>query len=284
MEEACKQSTTTDEENAPNAAQPSDPATAPPPSKRQRKPVDRGLYLAPEQRKKTIPRKPKKKQADAEAEFETVWICVECKEAECMMEPEATELLICDGLCRRLFHYPCAGLQKLPTEDESFICDDCQKGKHTCAICSNYGVDNEDVFKCMKSNCGLCFHESCLAMQNVEVELIPVVDDEKKPTSGDENEDAVSVNAKRRFVCPAHSCFTCTQTELKERENEEAPTGEASKGKKGKGKKKSKPGSSFESKKDKILTVRQKSVWMLPNNSEGPFSMQLSHTSIYPLF
>lgn len=219
----------------------------PPDNKRKRKPVDRGLYLETEQRKKTVPRKPKKKQADAESEFETVWICVECKEAECMMKSEATELLICDGLCRRLFHYPCAGLDKLPAEEEEFICEDCQNQKHTCAICSQYGADNEDVFKCIKSNCGLFFHESCLSMQNVDVEIA---------TEGG-NEESGSVAARPRFVCPAHSCWTCTQTDLKEREKESNKSADSSKAKRGKGTKKAKSTSStsFEMKSERFMTV-----------------------------
>jgi len=239
--------------------------------KRKRKPVDRGLYLVePEQRlKKTKPKNPKKKGADTEAEFETVWICVECKEAECMMEPDATDLLICDGLCRRLFHYPCAGLERLPSEEEEFICEDCRNLKHTCAICSNYGKDDDEVFKCAKSDCGLFFHESCLAMRNVEVEIV-IDEDSKKTTEKSlfpETEDTSSTAAKRRFVCPAHSCWTCTQADLKERENDTSKaSSDTSKAKKGRGKKKTKVTSSFESKSEKFMTVRlRRPVCILDN-------------------
>ena len=229
-----------------NVARVSDPdcldQAAPKDCKRKRKPVDRGLYVETSQCKKTVPRKPKKKQADAETEFETVWICVECKEAECMMKPEATELLICDGLCRRLFHYPCAGLERLPTEEEEFICEDCRNRKHTCAICSNYGTDNEDVFKCMKNNCGLFFHESCLSMQNVDVER--------------STEDGNEESGRPRFICPAHSCWTCTQIDLKEREKESNKKSvDSSKAKRGRGKKKAKSSasSSFEMKTERFM-------------------------------
>lgn len=196
---------------------------------------------------------------ETESEFETVWICVECKEAECMMEPEATDLLICDGLCRRLFHYPCAGLEKLPQEDEEFICTDCKNRKHICSICSNYGNDNEDVFNCSKNTCGLFFHESCLAIQNVDVEVVPEDDAKTDVEKSVGNFDfAGTVVMRRRFVCPAHSCWTCTQTDLREQEkttNAGVPVA-AKPRSKGKSRKKivKQPGV-FESKCERFMTV-----------------------------
>ena len=41
-----------------------------------------------------------------------------------MMKTDAEQLLICEGTCRRLFHYPCAGLSQLPDQDEKYICKD----------------------------------------------------------------------------------------------------------------------------------------------------------------
>lgn len=233
------------------------------PSKRKRRAVDRGMYVVQETVKKTRTQKPKKKkQVDTEAEFETAWICVECKEAECMMQPEATELLVCDGLCRRLFHYPCAGLERLPTEDEAFMCEDCKKRIHQCAICSNYGMDEEDVFKCSKDDCGLFFHESCLAMQNVEIEIVEdnVVSSTKKGLDDTEHGDTSSASTSRYFVCPAHNCWTCTQIELKEREketdNDGANKSSTKKKKNVRGKKKARLPGAFESKNERFMTVR----------------------------
>jgi hypothetical protein len=227
------------------------------PEKRKRRAVDRGSFIQFSQEKKARqPKSKKPKQVDAEAEFETAWICVECKEAECMMQPEATQLLVCDGLCRRLFHYPCAGLEKLPLESETFTCGDCRKQSHPCAICSNYGVDNEDVFKCSKDNCGLFFHESCLTMRNVDIEIVVgPKSDHKAADSGEANECW-----QRIFVCPAHSCWTCTQTDLKEQEaeKEESPSyvenNKGKRNKKGRGKRKAKVGV-FECKNERFLTV-----------------------------
>ena len=222
------------------------------PNKRKRRPpLDRAPYQEVEQIRKS--RNPKKKQQlDTETEFDTVWICVECKEAECIMNPDATQLLICDGSCRRVFHYPCAGLENLPSEEEDFICEDCASNRHTCAICSNYGIDNQSVFKCSKSNCGLFFHLSCLAMQEVDVDnsgtLAECYDTEDIEMA---TVAASSADVKVRFVCPAHSCWTCTQTDLKERETNESINISA---RGGKGKKKNKS-SSFETKTERFMTV-----------------------------
>lgn len=181
-------------------------------TKRKRREVDLGPALQPEKRKKHK----STKEEDAEIEFDAVWICVECKEAECMMDPDATDLLICDDVCRRVFHYPCAGLQYLPSEDESFVCVDCRTRKHICSFCSNYGMDGEDVYKCRKKHCGLFFHESCLSMQNIDIYVAPELEIDPKIHTVNAIADATNVPSQLSFVCPAHSCWTCTQLELKE--------------------------------------------------------------------
>jgi hypothetical protein len=205
-------------------------------------------------------------QKEVEAEFEATWICVECKEAECPIQPDATDLLICDGVCQRVFHYPCAGLNQLPNANEDFICTDCVSHKHICSICSNYGYDDEDVYKCNKKNCGLFFHESCLSMQNID--MMVVVETHTNSQNNQNMKNPVSttngmLNRKRRFVCPAHSCWTCTQIDLKEQEimnhheaaADNTTTTSTKRPKKSK-KKNVKISSVFESKNPAFLTVR----------------------------
>jgi hypothetical protein len=150
------------------------------------------------------------------------WICVECKEAECMIQPESAEFLICDGKCNRIFHYPCAGLNELPPSDQDWICKDCTNQRHQCALCQEYGMDDEDVFLCSKLGCGLFFHESCLSMQNVDI--LSRVPKEGGVgggcvVGGGEPMDAPSMIPV--FTCPAHSCWTCTQAIVEEEEGEE---------------------------------------------------------------
>jgi hypothetical protein len=220
---------------------------------------------------------PKRKQRmkstgkkEIEEEFATTWICVECKEAECMMEPEGSELLICDGVCRRVFHYPCAGLSQIPPDDVPFICDDCTNQKHVCTLCSNYGYDNEDIYKCSKSTCGLFYHESCLSMRNIEVRLIRKnhengIDEVLEHNSMNDHDDEVDDNEElrtkkklamslleRRFVCPAHLCWTCTQLDLKDEVQQSDVIDTKSTAKKTK----KRTSGVFEAKKEKFLTVR----------------------------
>ena len=64
-------------------------------------------------RKPDIPKKWKKKDDD-DAMDDMAWICAECKEAECMMQPDADQFFLCDRQCYIVFHYPCAGLAELP--------------------------------------------------------------------------------------------------------------------------------------------------------------------------
>jgi len=106
-----------------------------------------------------------------ESKEDTSWICAECKEAECSLvlqkqqksdsdnpvqteaststavatatpsinDDTSSDFLICDGSCHRIFHLPCAGLTKEPPTDDDWLCQDCLKGEHACAYCSEYG-------------------------------------------------------------------------------------------------------------------------------------------------
>mmetsp|Transcript_40031 Transcript_40031/g.93976 ORF Transcript_40031/g.93976 Transcript_40031/m.93976 type:complete len:1523 (-) Transcript_40031:210-4778(-) len=98
------------------------------------------------------------------------WICTECGESECHVDPNSP-LLLCEGPCNRPYHYPCAGLSFVPPEEEPFICDECQKQDWRCVVCGERGGgDRGEVFKCQRSDCGLFYHESCLGLYDVEVE------------------------------------------------------------------------------------------------------------------
>jgi hypothetical protein len=200
----------------------------------------------------------KTKAEDTEEEFNTAWICCECNEAECMMVSDAHELIICEGSCRRLFHYPCAGLAKSPTETETFVCQDCQQGRHTCAFCQNYGNDGEDVFPCSSNKCGLFFHESCLEMNGVNVQLIKsasTMSTVKEEEEESDDEEIDSKHFRREFLCPAHHCWTCTQVDLRDQEKKEAAEARKSGNKKGRKKGRSTGGALFGQKTEKTLIV-----------------------------
>jgi hypothetical protein len=156
----------------------------------------------------------KPKKGDAEREFEKHWICAECKEAECALDPSAESLLVCDGPCRRLFHYPCVNLKAVPAEDDPFFCLDCTKIRHRCAVCKDYGDDDEEVFKCRRDDCGFFFHELCLAAWDTEEEGKSInVSYQGDEADGKDADNFVSA-AKPTFDCPAHHCWTCANTKI----------------------------------------------------------------------
>ena len=181
--------------------------------------------------------------------LDMAWICVACREAECAMDPES-ELLVCEGPCRRLFHISCAGLPGLPPDDVTWHCHDCQHKKHLCGFCQEYGQDQEDVFKCQKTECGLFFHEACLEMQNIPVET-RVINGEKTeviagtggtPSSPNGAGNTAEAPKELHFTCPAHWCWTCTQEDMVMDNAASATAAETGKNKgktKGKRKKKS---------------------------------------------
>lgn len=193
--------------------------------------------------------KPKQKKSSRPNILDFTWICTECNEAECDADPDA-ELMLCEGGCHRPFHYPCANLSSAPPADQDWVCEDCQKSRHRCVLCDEYGADNVDVFCCDKEDCGLFFHESCLSMQNVEIQFT-----EEKAAASDEDVDGELVNSgKPHFICAAHTCWACTEDIIPADEEEEKQT--AVKKKKGKGrKKKNKVSSSFAMKRDANLYV-----------------------------
>mmetsp|Transcript_5579 Transcript_5579/g.10006 ORF Transcript_5579/g.10006 Transcript_5579/m.10006 type:complete len:841 (+) Transcript_5579:197-2719(+) len=172
-------------------------------------------------------KKPPKKQTsktEKESNLEFTWICTECREAECFDNPEAP-LLICDGKCNRPFHPPCANLLTLPPEDEPWFCGDCTQRRHQCAVCKEFGEDDVDVFCCDAKGCGLFFHENCLDMYNVNVQLVeeeiavaavavaassaPTLDNGDEPNTENTTAAATKIVSRPRFRCPAHECWTC---------------------------------------------------------------------------
>lgn len=201
----------------------------------------------PKQMKSKKANKSKRSKEDkVDSSLECVWICTECREAECATHPDSP-LLLCEGQCHRPFHYPCAGLPSLPPPDEKWICNDCKAQNHKCFICHEFGIDGEDVHKCEKGDCGLFYHLSCLTMYDVDVAEVPIITDMNIPMNGsrlngdsairegninakyetsenyDRDDDARTMNGgltadevnnkphtRPKFTCPAHKCWTCS--------------------------------------------------------------------------
>jgi len=187
---------------------PSSGVTKIPPPQRSRRTAAVIAQLCTSDTLQTVKRNRTRKDTpdDTEKEFQTSWICGECKQAECRIRDDADQLLVCEGPCRRLFHYPCAGLAQPPAkDDEAYTCQDCQRSRHVCAYCHDYGVDEQDVFPCTAVKCGLFFHEACLEMANVPVRLIPTTN---------------SFRIRRKFTCPSHTCGTCGQDDMIDKERQ----------------------------------------------------------------
>jgi len=221
-------------------------------SKRKRENGETSSDVKPQSKPVPTGGKAKKAKSSRPNVLDFTWICTECNEAECDANPEA-DLLLCEGGCHRPFHYTCANLSSMPPSDEKWVCEDCQKGRHRCVLCEEYGTDNEEVYCCNKEDCGLFFHESCLSMQNVEIQLA-----ESSTSSAAEDEDLdgePSITSKPHFICPAHSCWACTEDYVPPEDEDEDDT--ADKKKKGKGRKKktTKVSNSFAMKRDHILYV-----------------------------
>jgi PHD-finger len=181
------------------------------------------------------------------------WICMECKEADAMEDPES-ELLLCEGPCHRVFHQICVGLSNIPSE--AWYCTDCRNETHACAICHVYGTDNVDLFLCSHKFCGLWYHESCLSMCHVEFHH-PIIEqsllqrqqsskfdiDNCMPESNETFANDYDLLPKREFhitspefKCPAHRCWTCSEDMIVIDDDKEDTQKEGSRSKKRKSK------------------------------------------------
>jgi hypothetical protein len=208
----------------------------------------------------------KKKTSKQQDKEDMLWICAECKEADCGLVTKQPKIvvknsndrcnngdptsfapeesfLICDGGCHRIFHVPCADLAKVPEAEDTWFCKDCARKVHACAFCTEYGKDNVDVFQCQDSLCGLFFHESCL--QTHRVDYVYDKNDVKginTMQSVEEDDLEIEVAKIPVFNCPAHQCWTCTQKDMIQLEKEEEAAERCTNGnnssKKNKGKKK----------------------------------------------
>jgi hypothetical protein len=182
--------------------------------------------------------KARRRSDKKDAILEMIWICTECREAECATQD--SPLLLCEGPCARPFHFPCAGLSSLPSSDEEWICTDCTEKRFQCVVCQEYGAEETDVHKCEKKDCSLFFHESCLNMYDVDVKVVEVSyqRDEHDAFGVDEHSDSLISVTVPKFVCPSHHCWVCADG-MPQRCNEgsEAEKGEEEVTKKKKGKK-----------------------------------------------
>ncbi|KAG7388626.1 hypothetical protein PHYPSEUDO_012117 [Phytophthora pseudosyringae] len=120
-------------------------------------------------------------------------------------------LLHCGGSCARAAHQHCVDQLQAPAEGEplsvaerkqaadSWQCAQCLRGLHRCQRCGFLGHEANGMRKCSVLDCGFHFHEHC---------------------APDAEEDET---AHASFVCPRHTCATCSGRETDMRRCKSCP-------------------------------------------------------------
>ncbi|KAD1787787.1 hypothetical protein E3N88_42291 [Mikania micrantha] len=125
----------------------------------------------------------------------------------------------CEGKCFRSFHAStnseeaqdssCESLCLTPKELEElpriqYKCENCQYSIHQCFVCGKLGSSdkssNTEVFRCSSATCGHFYHPYCVA------KLLQKNDTEQQTLKE-------KIAAGEPFICPAHKCAVCKQTE-----------------------------------------------------------------------
>lgn len=88
--------------------------------------------------KQETEKKTKKKQEVEEYQDHNEWVCNVCSMIEA---PLGTDLILCDGICRRSFHAECMP-KKPKTNEDVWICDSCKTFNHQCFLCNEAGNDH----------------------------------------------------------------------------------------------------------------------------------------------
>lgn len=92
--------------------------------------------------------------------------------------------LLCCEQCGQSFHIDCLKLDSVPGEDP-WLCNDCKDNKVRCFECKEYGIVNEDTFKCSHRTCRKFYHQECTQGWGTMRHL------------------------KSGVVCPHHRCDAC---------------------------------------------------------------------------
>lgn len=86
------------------------------------------------------------------------WICTICSQ---LKSSDGTDLLLCDGGCKRSFHTGCLGVSSVFPEGD-WICDQCINNTHSCFICNEENSVENPVKKCQSKKCGKYYHRRCV--------------------------------------------------------------------------------------------------------------------------
>ncbi|XP_035846300.1 protein ENHANCED DOWNY MILDEW 2 isoform X2 [Helianthus annuus] len=134
----------------------------------------------------------------------------------CAICDNGGELAICEGKCFRSFHITpdsmsahessCESLCLPPKEFlKKLKCENCEYSLHQCFVCAELGSSdkssNTEVFQCSSATCGHFYHPKCVA------KLLQKNDKTERQSLQEK------IAAGEPFVCPAHKCVVCNQTE-----------------------------------------------------------------------
>ncbi|KAL4232100.1 Histone-lysine N-methyltransferase [Mactra antiquata] len=108
------------------------------------------------------------------------------KENLCQICEQTGDLIECQGPCQGFFHTDCLGVS--PSSIDSFKCDECSTGIHSCFACKKASADTQ---RCTVPVCGKFYHIDCVKkFSQAKVE-------------------------GKGITCPLHSCHTCLAYNLK---------------------------------------------------------------------
>ncbi|KAI3686183.1 hypothetical protein L1987_79856 [Smallanthus sonchifolius] len=138
----------------------------------------------------------------------------------CAICDNGGSLTCCEGKCFRSFHATpdseeaqeanCESLGLTSIELEGlhllqYKCENCQYSLHQCFVCAELGSSdkslNTEVFRCSSATCGYFYHPKCVA------KLLLKNDKTEQQTLKEK------ITAGEPFICPAHKCAVCKQTE-----------------------------------------------------------------------
>jgi hypothetical protein len=66
------------------------------------------------------------------------WLCYVCNLLESV---DGSDLVLCDGPCRKSVHQGCLKEASISENDELWYCNECVSGRHRCFICGEHGKD-----------------------------------------------------------------------------------------------------------------------------------------------
>ncbi|KAK1406970.1 hypothetical protein QVD17_38580 [Tagetes erecta] len=136
----------------------------------------------------------------------------------CAICDNGGELTCCEGKCCRLFHATpysegadesnCESLclnPKVMEDLQPFKCENCEYSLHQCFVCAELGSSGKSsitkVFRCSSETCLHYYHPECVA------KLLHQNDNTEQQTLKEK------IAAWEPFICPAHKCAVCNQTE-----------------------------------------------------------------------